>query len=404
MKKVVLVGGVRTPVGRHGGALRSLTAQHLQAEVFRALLARVELDPLEIDDVIVGCVGQDSDAVNIGRVAALMAGLPARVIGATINRNCASGMMSISMACQAIQSGDGDVFLCGGTESMSTAPYVVRGARWGLKLRHTEFIDSVWEALTDPICGQVMGLTAENLAAMYAIGREDQDRFAVESHRKAAQAQRAGEFAPEIVPLGVSRRVAGVRTAQEIADDECIDPEPDLTKAAAYPTVFKRDGGTVTPYNSCPLSDGAAAVLVMSAERAAALGLTPLASIRAYAYAGVPPEIMGLGPAYAVPRALARAGLELTDIDLIELNEAFAAQSIAVGLELAGRGWDWDKVNVRGGAIALGHPVGCTGTRLVVTLLHAMCGRTAGRDASLGLVTACVGGGMGGAMIIERES
>ena len=399
MKQVVLIDGIRTPIGKHGGVFSRLTAQHLQAQVFRALLDRVGLDPQLIDEVVVGCVGQDSDAVNIGRVSALMAGLPARTTGYTVHRNCVSGMMSVSSAYQAIQSGDGDVFLCGGTESMSTAPYVVRGARWGLKLRHTEFIDSVWEALTDPVCGQVMGLTAESLATMYAISREEQDRFAVASHEKAARAQEEHKFRDEIIPIRVHKRVAGKNVYEDVAQDECIDPTPSLQQAAAYPTIFKRQGGTVTPFNACPLSDGAAAVLVTSAERARALGLTPRALIRSYAYAGVPPEIMGLGPAYAVPKALKRAGLGLGDVGLIELNEAFASQALAVGIELEDQGWDWDKVNVHGGAIALGHPVGCTGTRFLVTLLNAMDDR----DASLGLATACVGGGMGGAMVLERQ-
>jgi acetyl-CoA C-acetyltransferase len=402
MVKVVLVDGVRTAIGKHGGVFRSTTAQHLQAETFRALLERTGVDPRHIDEVIVGCVGQDSDAVNMGRVAALMAGVPVRATGCTIHRNCVSGIMSLSMAYQGIQCGDGSVYLCGGTESMSTAPYVVRGARWGLKLRHSEFIDSVWEALTDPISGEVMGQTAENLAMMYAIGREEQDRFAIASHEKAWRAQQEGRFETEIVPIRVRQRVAGRTVEQDVVQDEYIDAAFDtdsaVSKAAGYPTVFRRDGGSVTPYNACPLSDGAAAVLVMSEDRARELGLTPRASIRSYAYAGVPPEIMGLGPAYAVPKALARAGLSLFDIDLIELNEAFAVQCLAVGLELADRGWDWSKVNVYGGAIALGHPVGCTGARLAVTMLNAL----QNRDASLGLITACVGGGMGGALIVER--
>jgi acetyl-CoA C-acetyltransferase len=269
VKRVVVIDGARTPIGKHGGAFRSLTAQHLQAEVFRALLDRVGLDPKLIDEVIVGCVGQDSDAVNIGRVSALMAGLPVRTTGYTVHRNCVSGMMSISSAYQAIQSGDGDVFLCGGTESMSTAPYVVRGARWGLKLRHSEFIDSLWEALTDPVCGQVMGLTAESLAAMYAIGRTEQDRFAIASHEKAYRAQQAAKFAGEIVPIRVRGRAAGKDVYEDVLQDECINPSPSLEEAAAYPTVFKRRGGTVTPFNACPISDGAAAVLVCLCWRAA---------------------------------------------------------------------------------------------------------------------------------------
>ena len=398
MKQVFVIDGVRTPIGKHGGVLRSITAQELQARAFEALLRRVDLDPQSIDEVIVGCVGQYSDAVNLGRVAALMAGLPVRTTACTIQRNCASGMMSLTMAYQAIQSGDGEVFLCGGSESMSSGPYVVRGARWGLRLRHSAFIDSVWERLTDPVSGQVMGETAENVARMYAIGKEDQDRFAVDSHHKAAQARGEGRFEDEIVPVSVEKRVAGQRLVQEVAEDECIDSSASLERAAGYPTVFQRDGGTVTPYNACPLSDGAAALLVASEEGIHALGLSPRARLRAYAYAALPPEIMGLGPAYAVPKALQRAGLALDDIDLVELNEAFAAQCLAVGVELADQGWDWRRVNVYGGAIALGHPVGCTGARLVVTLLNAL----EARQTRLGLATACVGGGMGGALIIER--
>jgi len=399
MKKVVIVGGVRTPIGSHGGAFRRLTAQHLAALVFREVIERVGIDPNLFDDVILGCIGQQSDAPNIGRVAALMAGVPVHVPGYTVQRNCVSGMVAISSAYQAIQAGDGEVFLCGGVESMSTAPYVVRGARWGLKLRHDTFMDTLWEGLTDPVCGEIMGYTAENLAMMYDLSQEEQDRFAVMSHKKAFRATRTGRFRDEIVPVRVSKKVAGKEVAYEdILQDECINPTLNVRKAALYPTVSKK-GGTVTPANACPISDGAAAVIVMTADKAEELGVEPLASVRSYAYAAVPPEIMGLGPSCAVPMALGRAGLKLTDIDLIELNEAFAAQSIAVGIELAEQGWDWDRVNVNGGAIALGHPVGCTGTRIVITLLYEMIKR----DVPLGLATACVGGGMGGAMIIERK-
>ena len=399
MKKVVIVGSVRTPIGSHGGAFRTLTAQHLAALVFREVIDRVGIDPKLFDDVILGCIGQQSDAPNIGRVAALLAGVPVNVPGYTVQRNCVSGMVSISAAYQAIQAGDGEVYLVGGTESMSTAPYVVRGARWGLKLRHDTFTDTLWEGLTDPVCGMIMGYTAENLAMMYGFSREEQDQFAVLSHKKAFRATRMGRFRDEIMPVRVSKKVAGKEVAYEdIVQDECINPTLNVRKAALYPTVFKKDG-TVTPANACPLSDGAAAVIVMTADKAQELGLEPLATIRSYAYAALPPEIMGLGPAYAVPQALERAGLELTDIELVELNEAFAAQALAVGVELKDAGWDWDKVNVNGGAIALGHPVGCTGTRIMVTLLHEMIKR----DLSLGLITACVGGGMGGAMIVERE-
>jgi acetyl-CoA C-acetyltransferase len=399
MKDVVIVGGVRTPIGSHGGAFRTLTAQHLAALVFREVITRVGLDPIRIDDVILGCIGQQSDSPNIARVAALLAGVPVRAPGFTVQRNCVSGMQSITAAYQAIQAGDGEIFLCGGVESMSTAPYVVRGARWGLKLRHDTFIDTLWEGLTDPVCGQMMGLTAENLAMMYDISQEEQDKFAVKSHQKAFRATRMGRFRDEIVPVRVSKKIAGQEVAYEdIVQDECINPTLSAQKAALYPTVFKK-GGTVTPANSCPISDGAAAVIVVAGEKAKELGLQPMGHIRSYAYAAIPPEIMGLGPAFSVPKALDRAGLRLTDIDLIEINEAFAAQSLAVGMELADQGWDWDRVNVNGGAIALGHPVGSTGTRIMVTLLNEMIKR----DVPLGLITACVGGGMGGTIVVERR-
>jgi len=398
MKEVVIVSGCRTAIGKHGGAFRDIPAQDLATTVLQEAVARADIEPGIIDDVIVGCISQQSDAPNIGRVAALKAGIPVNVPGCTIQRNCVSGTMSISMACQAIQAGDGDVFLCGGVESMSTAPYVVRGARWGLKLRHDTFIDTLWEGLTDPVSDEIMGQTAENLAMMYDISQEEQDEYAVKSHQKAFRATRMAKFRDEIVPFRVIKRVAGKEVAYEdILEDECINPGLTVQKAALYPTVFKKDG-SVTPANACPISDGAAAVVVMSAEKAEALGVEPLCTVRAYAYAAVPPDIMGIGPAYATPMALKRAGLDLTEIDLIELNEAFAAQVLAVGRELEDRGWDWERVNVNGGAIALGHPVGCTGTRFVVTLLHEMIKR----DVTLGLATACVGGGQGGAMIIER--
>ncbi len=398
MEKVVIVGGVRTPIGSHGGAFRTLTAQHLASLVFREVVNRVGIDANILDDVILGCIGQQSDAPNIGRVAGLLAGIPVHVPGYTVQRNCVSGMVAITSACQAIQAGDGQAFLCGGVESMSTSPYVVRGARWGLKLRHDTFVDTLWEGLTDPVCGLMMGATAENLAMMYNISQQEQDKFAVMSHKKAFRATRMGRFRDEIVPVRVSKKVAGQEVAYEdIVQDECINPTLNERKAALYPTVFKK-GGSVTPANACPISDGAAAVVVMTAGRAEALGLEPLASIRSYAYAALPPEIMGLGPAVSVPKALQKAGLKLEDIDLIELNEAFAAQAIAVGMELESQGWDWNKVNVNGGAIALGHPVGCTGARIMVTLLNEMIKR----DVALGLIAACVGGGMGGTIIVER--
>ena len=399
MKEVVIVAGVRTPVGKHGGAFRDLPAQHLAAVVIEELLKRTQIDPNLIDEVIFGCIGQYSDAPNVARVAALMAGVPVHVPAYTVQRNCASGIQAITSAYQAIQAGDGEIFIVGGTESMSTAPYCVRGARWGLRLRSTEFIDTLWEGLTDPLCGQIMGRTAENLAMLYGITREEQDKYAVQSHRKAFMATRMGKFKEEIVPVVVSKKVAGQEVAPEIvSEDETINPSLTVERAALYPPVFMK-GGTVTPANACPISDGAAALLVMTEEKAKALGYEPMAYIRSYAYAAVPPEIMGIGPAKAIPLALKKAGLTLKDIDLIELNEAFAAQVLAVGRELEKYGWDWEKVNVNGGAIALGHPVGCTGAKLTVTIIHEM----KRRNAQFGLVTMCVGGGQGGALVLERK-
>jgi acetyl-CoA C-acetyltransferase len=400
MKEVVIASPVRTPVGAHGGALRTKRAQDLAEIVFRAVLRRTELDPAVLDEVILGNIGQPSDAANVGRVAALMAGVPIHVPGFTVQRNCASGIQSVTSAYQAIQAGDGEIFLCGGTESMSNIPYILKQARWGYKLRHAELTDGLWEGLTDPICNLIMGRTAENLAEKYGISREEQDKYAIQSHKKAFMAQRMGKFDDEIVPVEVVKKVAGREVAREkIIQDETINPGMTVQKAALYPTVFKKDG-TVTPANACPISDGAAAMIVCTAEKAKELNLKPTARIVTYAYAAVDPAYMGIGPAFAMPKALKRAGLTLDDIDLIELNEAFASQvlSDAKEMEAQGHNWDWDKVNVNGGAIALGHPVGCTAAKLVATLTHEM----QRREARYGMDTMCVGGGQGGCLILER--
>ena len=401
MKQVVLVSPVRTPVGAHGGALRSKRAQDLAEIVFRAVLERTELDPAVLDEVILGNIGQPSDAANVGRVAALMAGVPEDIPAFTVQRNCASGMQSVTSAYQAIQAGDGEIYLCGGTESMSNIPYLLKQARWGYKLRHAELTDALWEGLTDPICGQIMGRTAENLAEKYELSREEQDKYAIQSHKKAFMAQRMGKFDDEIVPVEIVKRVAGREVAREkIIHDETINPGLTVQKAALYPTVFKKENGTVTPANACPISDGAAAMIVCTADKAQELGLKPTARIVSYAYAAVDPAYMGIGPAFAIPKALERASLTLDDIDLIELNEAFAAQVLSdvKELEAQGHNWDWDKVNVNGGAIALGHPVGCTAAKLIATLTHEM----QRREVRYGMDTMCVGGGQGGALILER--
>ncbi len=401
MKEIVIAGAVRTPIGSHGGALKSLRAQDLAEVVFRAVLERTSIDPATLDEVILGNIGQPSDAANVGRVAALMAGVPIQVPGFTVARNCASGIQSITSAVQAINSDDGALFLVGGTESMSNIPYVLKDARWGLKLRHAQLTDALWEGLTDPIAGQIMGRTAENLVERYEISREEQDEYAVKSHKKAFMATRMDKFREEIVPVEVIKKVAGQEVAREnITQDECINPALSVQKAALYPAIFKKEGGSVTPANACPISDGAAAMLVMTADKAKEVGIQPEARIVAYAYAALDPAYMGLGPAFAIPKVLRRANLKLEDIEVIELNEAFAAQVLADGIELKNQGYelDFEVVNPNGGAIALGHPVGATGSRQVATLLPEL----RRRNARYGMVTMCVGGGQGGALILEN--
>jgi acetyl-CoA C-acetyltransferase len=398
MKEVVIVDAVRTPVGNHGGALRTIAAKELLTIVFRGLLERTQLDPAKIDEVIAGCIAQPSDAPNITRVSALMAGIPKEVPALTVARNCNSGMDAIVEAWRRIELDEGSIYLVGGVESMSNIPYVLKDVRWGLKLRHSQLTDALWEGLTDPVCGQLMGRTAENLVDEFEITRQEQDEFAVQSHKKAFMATRMGKFKDEIVPVEVSKKVAGQEVAREqITQDETINAGLSVQKAALYPAIFK-EGGSVTPANSCGISDGASAMLIMSADKAKELGYKPLARILGYGFAGVDPSRMGIAPAYATPKALAKASLKLGDMDLIEINEAFAAQVIAVGRQLADQGWDWNKVNVNGGAIALGHPVGSSGCRIVVTLVHEM----QRRESKYGLATLCAAGGQGAALVVER--
>jgi acetyl-CoA C-acetyltransferase len=395
-QNIVITHGLRTPQGLLGGALRDISAQQLGEWVVRELINRSQIASSIIDEVIFGCIGQFSDAPNIARVVALKAGLPVSTPAYTVQRNCASGIQSIVSAFQNIQSDEGEIYIAGGTESMSSAPFVNRDLRFGKRLRHSELIDSLWEGLTDPVCDQVMGRTAENLAEEFKISREEQDLFAVKSHKKAFRATREGKFKEEIVTLSIPKKAAGKEvTPETFIQDE--GPNIALTEQmlALYPTIFKEDG-TVTPGNSCPISDGAAAMLVMTEKKATELGFEILGNIKSFAFAGVEPERMGIGPVLAVPKALKKAGLELKDMDLIEINEAFAAQTLAVGKTLK---WDWDKVNVNGGAIALGHPVGATGTRLIISLLHEM----RRQNLKLGLATLCVGGGQGAAIILERK-
>jgi acetyl-CoA C-acetyltransferase len=401
MREVVIIDGVRTPVGNHGGVFRDVLAKDLAVTVIKGVLERTKINPALISEVIFGCIAQPSDAPNITRVAALMAGIPKEVPAYTVARNCDSGMDAIVQAWRNIQVGDGEIYLVGGVESMSNIPYIIKGARWGLKLRHSELTDAMWEGLTDPICNQLMGRTGENLADEFEVTRQQQDEYAVQSHKKAFMAQRMGKFADEIVPVEVVKKAAGQEVAKEkIIQDETINPGLTVQKAALYPTIFKRDGGTVTPANSCGISDGASAMLIMTAEKAKELGYTPLARIISYGFAGVEPHRMGIAPAGAVPKALDKGGLKLEQMDLIEINEAFAAQVLAVGRVL---GWDWNKVNVNGGAIALGHPVGSSGCRIVVTMVHEMKRRNkeGKAPARYGVATLCAAGGQGSALVVE---
>ncbi|MGB3941771.1 MAG: thiolase family protein [Candidatus Manganitrophaceae bacterium] len=396
MRAIAIIDGVRTPIGNFGGALKEITNHKLGELVVRELLKRSGIDPALIEEAIFGCVGQYSDATNLSRVITLMAGLPMTTPAYTVARNCASGMQAVVNACQNILAGDADLQVAGGIENMSLAPFVSRDMRFGHRLRHSMMIDSIWEGLTDGFCGQVMGYTAENLAEEFKISRQEQDKFAIESHKKAFRATREGKLKEEIVPISVPKKVAGKEVTPELfAQDE--GPNVALTEQilSLYPTIFK-EGGTVTPGNACPISDGAAALLIMSGEKARELGLTPLGYVRSYASVGVEPHRMGIGPAIAIPKALKKANLSLSDIQLIEVNEAFAAQYLAVERVLGNKR---EITNVNGGAIALGHPVGMSGTRLIITLLREM----KRRSLSLGVASLCVGGGLGSAMVLERK-
>ncbi|MBI4313656.1 MAG: thiolase family protein [Candidatus Omnitrophica bacterium] len=393
---VVIVSGVRTPQGNLGGALKDFPSARMGQIVTTELLKRTGVDPKLIEHLIFGCVVQGSDAPNVARVIGLRSGIPKEVPAYTVQRNCASGLQAIHGAWLNIQAAEADLQVAGGTESMSQAPYVSRDMRFGKHLRDSVLVDSLWEGLTDPVCCQIMGETAENLVAEFGISRQEQDRFAALSHQRAFRATREGRFRDEIVPVTIPKKAYGRELPPEImTQDETINPALSEQILSQYPAVFKKEGGSVTPGNSCPISDGAAAVLVMSARRAKELELTPMVRIRGFGFAGVEPQRMGIGPVEAVPIALRKAGVALKDIGLIELNEAFAAQVIAVEKKL---GLNREILNVNGGAIALGHPVGATGARVVITLMNEM----KRRNVPLGLATMCVGGGQGGAIVVER--
>ncbi|HLH25080.1 MAG TPA: acetyl-CoA C-acetyltransferase [Chloroflexota bacterium] len=393
MEDVVIVGAARTPIGTFGGAFADVPAPQLGAIAMRAALERAGVAPDSVDEVILGNVLQAGVGMNPARQAALAADLPVTVPAMTINKICGSGLKAVALAAQAICLGDAEIVVAGGMENMTRAPYLLEKARYGYRMGDGKLVDSMihdglWCALSD--CH--MGITAENVARDYAIGRDQQDRFAAESQARAARAVESGAFDPEIAPVPVP---AGRGETRLVTRDEHPRPGTTAERLAALRPAFLGEG-TVTAGNASGINDGAAALVVTSARKARDLGLRPLATIRAYAAAGVEPRVMGLGPIPATRRALDRAGLTLADVDLYEVNEAFAAQSLAVAHDL---GLDPERLNVHGGAIALGHPIGASGARILVTLLYALQRRAAHR----GLATLCIGGGQGFAMIVERD-
>ncbi len=391
MKDVVIVSAVRTAIGDFGGVLKDVGATDLGVTVARAALERAGLAPELLGDVVVGNCMMRTDEINVARCIALKAGVPNEVPAMTIQRQCSSSMQALVTAAQQIWLGEHDAVLVGGVESMSNVPYVLKNMRWGARMRHMEATDALGEGLTDPLHGIHMGVTAENLAAKYAITREEQDEVAVASHHRAAAAREEGRFAEEIVPVLIPQRRGDPLS---VAEDEPPRADVSADSLARLKPVFKRDG-TVTAGNASGLNDGAAAAVVMSLERARELGLKPLARIVSHAVVGVDPLLMGIGPVPATRKALDKAGLSLGQIDLVEANEAFAAQYIACERELE---LDRARTNVNGSGIGLGHPVGATGLRIVVSLL----GELRRRELRYGLATLCVGGGMGKAVILER--
>ncbi|QIE89897.1 acetyl-CoA C-acetyltransferase [Pseudomonas nitroreducens] len=392
MQEVVIVAATRTAIGSFQGSLATLPAHELGAAVIRSLLQQTGLDPARVDEVILGQTLTAGAGQNPARQASIAAGLPNTVPAMTVNKVCGSGLKALHLAAQAIRCGDADVVIAGGQESMSLAPYVMPGARTGLRMGHAKLVDSmIQDGLWDAFNDYHMGITAENLVEKYGISREDQDAFAAESQRKAAEAIEAGRFKTEITAIEIPQRKG---EALRFDTDEQPRAGTTAESLAKLKPAFKKDG-SVTAGNASTLNDGAAAVLLMSAAKAAELGLPVLARIAAYANAGVDPAIMGIGPVSATRRCLEKAGWQLADLDLIEANEAFAAQALSVGKEL---GWDASKVNVNGGAIALGHPIGASGCRVLVTLLHEMLRR----DAKKGLATLCIGGGQGVALALQR--
>ncbi|KAA0465840.1 acetyl-CoA C-acetyltransferase [Klebsiella aerogenes] len=393
MKEVAIVCALRTPIGSFRGALSSLSAVELGAAVVRGLLERTQLPASAVDELIFGQVLTAGCGQNPARQTALRAGLPVETPAVTVNLVCGSGLKAVQQAVQAIRSGEAEIVIAGGQESMSNAPYLVQGARDGLRFGHASMQDSmIQDGLWDAFNDYHMGITAENLADAFDISRPQQDAFAALSQRKASAAIAAGRFQAEIVPLSVPQ---GKKAPRMVDADEQPRPETSEQQLAQLRPAFRTEDGSVTAGNASSLNDGAAAVLLMSVDKARQFGLPVLARIVSSAVAGVDPSVMGIGPVSACRKALQRAGWSLNEVDLIEANEAFAVQALAVGKLLE---WDSQKVNVNGGAIALGHPIGASGCRILVSLLHEM----QRRDVSKGLATLCVGGGQGIAMTIER--
>ena len=392
MTDVVIVGAARTAVGSFNGAISKIPAADLGAHVIKTLLAKTGVKPDQISEVILGQVLAAGVGQNPARQASIRAGVPDMVPAMTINKVCGSGLKATHLAAQAIKAGDAEIVVAGGQESMSLAPHVMMGSRGGFrmgdaKLQDSMIVDGLWDVYNQ----YHMGVTAENVAKKYGISREDQDRFAFESQRKTEEAQKGGKFRDEIVPIEIPQK----KGAPLVFDmDEYPKHGTTLEALAALRPAFDKQG-TVTAGNASGINDGAAAVIMMSAKKAEALGLKPLARVKAYSSAGVDPKIMGMGPVPASKLCLSKAGWKPQDLDLMEINEAFAAQACAVNKEM---GWDTSKINVNGGAIAIGHPIGASGCRILVTLIHEMIRR----DAHKGLASLCIGGGMGVALAIER--
>ncbi|HPF20463.1 MAG TPA: acetyl-CoA C-acetyltransferase [Syntrophomonas sp.] len=391
-REVVIVSACRTAVGSFGGSLKDVPVVQLGTVVIKEALQRAGLQGEQVDEVVFGCVLQAAQGQNVARQAMIEAGLPQEITAFTVNKVCASGLRAVSLAAQIIKAGDADIIVAGGMENMSAAPFALDQARYGYRMGKGELIDcmikdGLWEAFNN----YHMGITAENINDQYGITREEQDEFAFRSQERAAAAIASGRFKEEIVPVVIKSK-----KGETVFDTDEFPKQTSLEKMATLKPAFKKDG-SVTAANASGINDSAAAVVVMSREKADELGIKPLARIASYASGGVDPKVMGLGPIPATRKALAKAGLTIDDIDLIEANEAFAAQSIAVARDLGFAG-KMDKVNVNGGAIAIGHPIGSSGCRILVTLLHEM----QKRESRYGLATLCIGGGMGAAVIVER--